>query len=338
MCKQVEKTCQGQWMSEEYKPGLVSVIIPTYNRADLVGRAIQSVLDQTYQNYEIIVVDDDSQDNTREVVERFTDKRVRYIHLEKNMGAGAARNKGIKASRGKYIGFQDSDDEWLPEKLRKQINILDSSASTVGYVYSDMWQVDLNGGEQYWPSPTIVQGKIINEQSLDYQVRRLGIQTTLIRRECFEKVGVFDENFPRLIDLEFFLRLSKLFDSYHIKEPLVQFQPQTDGISSNIRAGSIGRILLLEKYYDDVRKNRKFVANQYLLISKSFYSCGNVAEGGRYLLKAIAACPLYGRSLSFSFKVLFGEDLHRKLLRYLRRTGKSSGDVLTNTRRKANSR
>jgi len=298
----------------------VSVILPTYNRAHLIGRAIESVLNQTYQDFELIVVDDGSTDNTQEVMKAFRDKRVRNIRHSRNTGAAAARNRGITASRGKYIAFQDSDDEWLSEKLRKQINVLNGSPSTVGYVYSDMWRVDRNGGEQYWPSPTIVQGKIINEQSLDYQVRRLGIQTTLIKRECFKIVGIFDENFPRLIDLEFFMRLSKQFDSYHIKEPLVQFHPQTDGISSNIRAGSSGRILLLEKYYNDVRKNRKFVANQYVLISKSFYSCGDVAEGRRYLLKAIAACPLYSRSLSFCFKVLFGEDMHRKLSRCLKRT------------------
>ena len=316
----------------------VSVIIPTYNRAHLLGRAIESVVGQTYKDFELIVVDDGSTDDTEKVVGNFKDERIRYISLEKNMGAGVARNRGIEASRGKYIAFQDSDDEWLAEKLEKQTRVFNTASSDVGYAYTDMWYVFRDGKKRYWHSPATSKGQIINEKNLDYQVHRLGIVTTMIKKRCFEKIGVFDERFPRFIDLEFFVRLAKHFNSCHIREPLVKFHYQTDGISSNNRAYSMGRMLLLEKYYDDVRKNRKFVANQYLLISKHSYSYGNVAEGRRYLLKAIAACPLYGRSLSFGFKVLFGEDLHRKLLRCLKRTGKSTGDVLTHTRRNTNSR
>lgn len=98
----------------------VSVVIPTYNRAHLVGRAIQSVLNQTYQDFEIIVVDDGSTDNTEEVVKSFNDPRIRYIRHDQNRGGSAARNTGIKMARGEYIAFQDSDDEWLPEKLESR--------------------------------------------------------------------------------------------------------------------------------------------------------------------------------------------------------------------------
>jgi len=297
----------------------VSVIVPTYNRAHLLGRAIESVLNQTYKDFELIVVDDGSTDDTEKVVGNFKDERIRYISLEKNMGAGVARNRGIEASRGKYIAFQDSDDEWLAEKLEKQIKILETVSPEVGVVYTDMWRVFQDGKQEYWHSPTILKGRVVNETSLDYQVLGLGIQATMIKKRCFEKIGAFDERFPRFIDLEFFVRLAKHFHSCHIREPLVKFHYQTDGISSNNRAYSMGRMLLLEKYYDDVRNNRKFVANQYLLISKHSYSYGNVAEGRRYLLKAIAVCPFFGRSMSFSFKVLFGEYLHRKLLRCLKK-------------------
>ncbi|NJN86713.1 MAG: glycosyltransferase family 2 protein [Leptolyngbyaceae cyanobacterium SL_7_1] len=96
---------------------IVSVIIPTYNRADLLSRAIDSVLNQTLTNLELIIVDDGSTDNTAEVVNSFNDSRIRYIPLGKNCGGGYARNHGIHLATGEFIAFLDSDDVWLPEKL-----------------------------------------------------------------------------------------------------------------------------------------------------------------------------------------------------------------------------
>lgn len=99
----------------------VSIVIPTYNRARFLGRLVRSVLNQTYKNFEVIVADDASTDDTAEIIKTFKDDRIRYIRHESNAGAAAARNTGIKASRGEYVAFQDSDDEWLPEKLEKQM-------------------------------------------------------------------------------------------------------------------------------------------------------------------------------------------------------------------------
>ena len=114
----------------------VSIVIPTHNRAHLIRRAIGSVLNQIYQDFEIIIVDDASTDNTREVVESLNDQRIRYIRHENKRGAAAARNTGITSASGKYIAFQDSDDKWLPEKLGRQVEILESSPSEVGVVHT----------------------------------------------------------------------------------------------------------------------------------------------------------------------------------------------------------
>ena len=105
----------------------VSVIITTYNRAHLVGKAIKSVLNQTFQDFELIVVDDGSTDNTEEVINSFNDTRIRYIRHKINKGGNAARNTGLRNSKGEYIAFLDSDDEWLPEKLERQLEVFKKS-------------------------------------------------------------------------------------------------------------------------------------------------------------------------------------------------------------------
>jgi glycosyltransferase involved in cell wall biosynthesis len=243
----------------------VSVILPTYNRAHLVGRAIQSVLDQTYQDFEIIVVDDGSKDNTEEVINGFTDTRIRYVKHQQNKGGSAARNTGIKFAKGKYIAFQDSDDEWLPRKLEIQRETFEVVSLEVGVIYTDMLRIENNGNEKYWHSPTVKYGSIINSRTLDYQVIGIGIQSTLIKRECFDRVGVFDERFPRFIDLDLFVRLLKNYHFYHIKKPLVKYWA-TEGISSNNKTISIARKLLLEKYFEDVKQDSEFIANQYSMM------------------------------------------------------------------------
>ena len=124
---------------------VVSVIIPTYNRAHLIGRAIRSVLDQTYQDWELIVVDDASTDDIPGIVKGFTDGRVKYIRHDENKGAAAARNTGIQAARGAYIAFLDSDDEWLPEKLERQVQAFESSDAQVGVIYTGTIAVSQSG-------------------------------------------------------------------------------------------------------------------------------------------------------------------------------------------------
>lgn len=124
------------------EPHLVSVVIPTYNRAHLIGRAIESVLDQTYPHVEVIVVDDGSTDNTREVVESY-DPRVRYIR-QANAGAATARNTGLRVARGEFLALLDSDDEWFPWKLEAQLRVLDRYPE-VGMVWTDMTATDEAG-------------------------------------------------------------------------------------------------------------------------------------------------------------------------------------------------
>ncbi len=118
--------------------GLVSIIIPTYNRANLVIRAIESALNQTYRNIELIVIDDGSKDQTPQIISQIKDPRIRYIRYEENRGASHARNVGLSLAKGEFISFLDSDDEFLPQKIEKQLEAFEKSEN-VGAVYCDTY-------------------------------------------------------------------------------------------------------------------------------------------------------------------------------------------------------
>ncbi len=185
---------------------LVSIVIPTYNRAHLLLRAVRSALAQTYQNIEVIIVDDGSTDNTQEIVKSFDDPRVQYMRQDKNRGVCAARNAGIRRSKGKYIAFLDSDDEYLPEKIRKSVEVFKSSSKDVGFVASNFWRV-IDGKKDlgaYKRSPLLPWG--------------------VYAREVFDKIGMFDESFQFCSDLDLSTRfVCSSFLSKIIDEPLVVY-------------------------------------------------------------------------------------------------------------------
>ncbi len=231
----------------------VSIVLPTYDRASLIGRSIRSVLAQTYTDFELIVVDDGSFDGTADVVARFDDPRVVYLRLEQNGGAAAARNAGIRQAAAPFLAFQDSDDEWLPEKLEIQMQSFARCDAGVGIVYSDMQRIQRNGESHYHRSPDIASGVLINASKSFYQVCRLGIQSTVIRRECLQAVGGFNEAFPALEDLELFIRLSRRYRFHHLEMPLVRYH-ETDGLSRDKPAKVVARTLLLRLYRQDLQR------------------------------------------------------------------------------------
>lgn len=240
----------------------VSIVLPTYEREALIGRSIRSVIEQTYDDFELIVVDDGSTDATAEEVARCGDRRISYIRLDENRGAAAARNVGIRHAAGRFIAFQDSDDEWLPTKLERHVRAFATCAPEVGVVYSDMHRIRRDGATEYHCSPDVVPGVLIDPSTRFYQVCKLGIQSTVIRRECLTLVGGFNEDFPALEDLELFIRLSQRYKFHHLRVPLVRYY-ETDGLSKNMAAKLVARALLLRLYQKDLeRDDSGFVARE----------------------------------------------------------------------------
>ena len=271
------------------KPPAVSIVIPTYNRAPLIGRSIRSVLNQVYQDFELIVVDDSSSDNTRDVLAQFTDTRLRYVCHERTMGAGAARNTGIKAAVGDYLAFHDSDDEWLPDKLERQMQVFATVSPQVGVVYSDMWRIVQNN-KTYFKAPHFMpEDGIIYNKALGRQLFGIGIQSTVIRKQCFKEAGVFDESLPALEDSELLMRLSKHYQFYHLAEPLVNYYSTPGSLMYNCSAVAQAWKLILDKHYLDIIKEKKLIATHQINIGLWQYLAGNPDEGRRYLAEAAVA-------------------------------------------------
>lgn len=243
----------------------VSVILPTYNRAPTIARAIASVLNQTEPPEELIVIDDGSTDDTKSVVEQFGDGRIRYLRLPVPGGAGAARNAGIAQSSCRFLGFQDSDDEWLPTKLAKQIALLQSDKDDLGVVHCDMMRINKDGSTVYLQAPDVTSDALIDPISKQYCVKNIGIQSCLIKREILQMAGGFNETLPALEDLELFIRLTKHCRFVRLPEALVNYY-DTEGISSDYSRLAKARRMLLKLYTSQVR-DRRFVAGELAAIA-----------------------------------------------------------------------
>ena len=173
----------------------VSVIVPTYNRAHLIARALESVCSQTFTDWECLVVDDASTDNTDEVVRSFGDPRVQYLRHETNRRGGAARNTGIAAARGEFLAFLDSDDEWVPAKLERQLEVFaTTSLEKLGMVLCGT-SLALNGEIYRTRSRPTVSDGWCYEAALAQQVAPLATPTWLVRRASFSVLPLFDETF-----------------------------------------------------------------------------------------------------------------------------------------------
>jgi glycosyltransferase involved in cell wall biosynthesis len=232
---------------------LVSCIIPTYNRAHIVGRAIQSVLNQTYKNIEVIVIDDGSQDNTQEVVLSIKDERVRYIRLHRNFGAAFARNIGIANARGEFVAFLDSDDYFLPEKIEKQVELMLKDES-IGVCYTEVYFEIDNGELVYKESPRIrgrIPEKVLYERILLFPPF-IFFPTFLVRKYLLHNCK-FAENKKVFEEVDFLIELSKEANFDFIPLPLYVINKKT-----NEQRNPRPNIQIRIKNYESVLSEYKF--------------------------------------------------------------------------------
>jgi glycosyltransferase involved in cell wall biosynthesis len=277
----------------------VSVIIPTYNRAQFIARALKSVFDQTFQDFEIIVVDDGSTDQTRGVLAFFED-RIRYVYQE-NSGVSIARNRGIQEARAEYIAFLDSDDYWSPDKLAEQVKVLDLFKN-VGIVYGRMPIVNENG-KQIGLKPAGISGK--NFAELMEVWGDLPTSSVMTRKECFAKAGMFDPMLGTMEDIDLWLRISRFYDLFEIKgKPLAFYYRHSGQITRNpvdIYSNLIKiNLKILRNFPKDAPRKivkRRIIYYRYVL-SRTYYGQRSFFKAWKSLSRALLVCPSVGTLLS----------------------------------------
>ena len=229
---------------------LVSVIIPVYNRENTLKRAIDSVLNQTYKNIELIIVDDASTDSSLQLAQEYLKDGVKVLTLPQNVGAAEARNRGMKEAEGEYIAFQDSDDEWFSEKLHVQINFMlheNVMVSCCSYV------LQLNENIcQMQPA----EGKIetIKEQGIHTILHKENIvgttPTLIMHKEVMENVGFFDKDFKSFEDYDYWIRISKKYNIGFIEQPLLKVYRTKVSLTTDKETYIEGRERILAKHRD----------------------------------------------------------------------------------------
>jgi glycosyltransferase involved in cell wall biosynthesis len=271
---------------------LVSVVIATYNMGEYLPHAVQSVLDQSYTNVEIIVIDDGSTDDTRDRIKPYLcDGRVRYLYQE-NKGQTVAKNRGFMESKGTYVALLDADDVWFPDKLEKQIPCF-SLSPDIGVVYTDVECIDEHGDVLQGWKRNCYSGRISGRLLIDNFVP---LSSVLIRRDCLDKVGMFDEKYRMGIDYDLWLRMSAYYDFYYLDAVTFQYRIWSGQMSHNYKKRMESAIAMMNSFLENHPSlvDRKTVNEAWAHTYVAKGSCIARFEKDR-----IGAFREYLRSLSF---------------------------------------
>lgn len=297
----------------------VSVVIPAYNKADLTVRTIESVLNQTYENIEVIVVDDGSTDDTKNKLQLFGDK-IHYIHKQ-NGGACSARNVGIKKATGEYIALIDCDDIFYPEKIAKSIECLEKNPDC-GFVHTGAYLINDD-------DDIISEFRSSNHPASGWIASRLILKdlicnsTVIIRKECFKEVGYFDEKIFIPADWDMWLRLSEKYKAAYIDDKLTGYRLTDSYTASNMEIGINETVYLLNKAFS--RNNhlssgfkKRCLANLYLRYGLNYAVMQDFKKSRETLLKAVSNKPYSLSGFIFLGGVLVIPKLFYKVMLYLR--------------------
>jgi glycosyltransferase involved in cell wall biosynthesis len=312
----------------------VSIVIPTYNAAAYLPEAIESALAQSYDDCEIIVVDDGSDDDTEVVLAPFKD-RFRYIRQENSGGASRPRNVGIQQSAGDYVAFLDSDDILFPDKIRHAVELLDDQPS-VGMVFTDFvvagedgrWhRIHLQDGYDTFrgldkcelgESRFLIRGEVAFDGLLLENF--IGTSSVVCRREVFSRVGLFDEALPAVEDRDMWLKIASCYDIGYLDRVDHVYRVREDSISRRGAAVSRARIEVFRRHIGDARSREtrrqttRKIARSYSNLAYSYRLSGDFAKARRYYLDSLREAILVESVLG-----LVKTSLGQRALRLIKR-------------------
>ena len=285
---------------------MISVIIPTYNSGVFIGEAIQSVLRQTCTDYEIIVIDDGSTDNTGGIIEN-NFPQVRYFYTP-NQGAAKARNYGIRRAHGEFIAFLDADDLWLPEKLEKQLKVFNADQELM-LVFTEHLGFDTTGFREtiFLKKERLMKGDIVKNI---FFYSHVALPTVMVRRQVFQEIGYFDENLNVAEDDNLWMRIALKFRIHLLDEVLVHCRFTENSLSRtaiNLFDGGLKNIDLIETKYPDLKKRlgkaniRRKKSDIYNYYGYFFFYKADYALARRYLIQSIAFYPQIGSIIYYIF-------------------------------------
>lgn len=302
----------------------VSVIIPTFNYGRFLEQAIQSVLGQTFQDFELIVVDDGSTDDTREVLARFeSDRRVRCL-FQANRGDAAARNTGILNAGGRYVAFLDSDDYWMPEKLERQLGIMRSDPTACA-VHSAVY-IDHVDGAQRQVSRHILRRRPLRENSVYEQLLYEQVITgsnssVLLTRGVLNEVRLYDEGLKGCCDIDLWQRIARDHEFHYVDLPLTCLRKHASNSSGDLSLMSEYQERYLKKLDRDVPHSFRYHlprarAAAYLSLAWQFARRWQWVSACFYAARvfpSVVRCPLFtarflGRKLAERFQARFAES------------------------------
>jgi glycosyltransferase involved in cell wall biosynthesis len=261
----------------------VSVIIVSHNRPALLRRSIASALSQDYSDFELIIVDDSSNNEPQKVVNSFEDPRIKCIRIESEITPSAADNVGIKSAHGDYITFLDDDDEWLPTKLSKQVMAFGRASSSVGLIYTGINYIDEVKGTRKIFLP-IYRGRVFDQLLLGCFIRAQS--SVMIRREVLADVNGFDEALQSIHDWDLYLRIAKNYEFDYVPEVLVNYYYNYVGLTSNVEKQLQGQSIVYGKIGNQI-KSEKVWSNIYFRRGVLLFKHGDHLEGRRCLMKSL---------------------------------------------------
>lgn len=247
----------------------ISVVIPTYNRANTIVRAIESVQKQSYPVSEIIIVDDASTDNTEIVVKNINDERIKYYKQKVNKGAGASRNYGVSMASHAIIAFHDSDDVWRSDKIRKQVSYYEEhpeyrlvySAYVRHFSSSDLVVPDMN------EAGVKLEGDVLTDILYKNSV---GTPTILMEKNLFEKIGGFDESLRCLEDWDMVIRAARQSEFGFVPDVLVDADYLDNGVTSNQEEYYKSRCVMMQKYRNEYLSTGTFNKTAEVILAMAY--------------------------------------------------------------------